>query len=188
MLNKCQLWLSRRQGFGGPAERTAQDELILVGPGLLQEPNHPCPGPRRGACRELRPSPSRPPTASSRTGAGPVSGCCTVPRGSHAGCLLLFSSPRSPTPPPPGSWGGGGDLPGNVIRGQLLPRWGLLPGQRSGWTGVRTGGEPAWRTQARCRARDRDNKTLGEEGREGRSRQGPHTPQPSPRLGFFPLW
>lgn len=32
-------------------ECTVQDELIIVGPGLLQEPNHPYPEPGRGACR-----------------------------------------------------------------------------------------------------------------------------------------
>lgn len=56
-------------------ECTVQDELIIVGPGLLQEPNHPYPDLGEAPAGELRAGPSRPPTALSRTGAGPVSGC-----------------------------------------------------------------------------------------------------------------
>lgn len=119
MLNKPSCGDQDMVGFGDPGECTQWDELIIVGLGLLPRANPPLPRiwerRPRGSSRAC---PSRTPAALSRAGAGPVSGRqaankFAVPSNMRLQCpvLVLPAAPYNA----PGSWGGGGDLPGNFM-------------------------------------------------------------------------
>lgn len=103
---------------------------------------------------------------------------------------------KAPPIPPLGSWGGGGNLPGNLIWGQLLPLWGPPPelavtlghvAWATFWVdwGVDRWGEcMAHPSQVQGERGTMTTKTLGRK-RPGGERQAAGHTQPSQRLGFF---